>query len=500
MPQVKTRTGIMNGFITDRDVNAFLGIPYAQQPMGDLRWKPARPLPDSDEEIECKEFGHTSIQEIDEYEAASLHPQGEDCLCLNIWVKDLEKQGQPVMVYIHGGANISGGSADPLYNGDNFAAARDVVIVTINYRVGVLGSMALWSLPGGEDYKESGYVNITDQVAALTWIHDNIESFGGDPENVTLFGESAGSSSVGLLSVCPAASGLFQKAICESGPIQLYTTPELDKWWAAEFAKEAGCTTAQELATLPLDKICAARDALSEKYSNYISIMSAPECDGNYLPKKPFQAWKDGAASDITMMMGSTDNEFSYFELYLSHDYMPIWWHDEIKVHFDETVDCEHYEKLYLETHPGADLLDNYLAFMNNTGFFIGAEIMAENQAPFNKAYHYRFTYKSRNEGLGSCHAIEVPFIFMNLDTSDGLSFTGPNPPEHLAREMNEAWYAFAKSGSPETETTGPWPTYDAKERKTMVMDENGWKVEEHFNEKNHETFAPMYAGLFDKE
>lgn len=193
--KVKTRTGIVSGKTLENGVEAFLGIPYAKQPVGDLRWRAPERLDDSDEEIECVEFGHSARQFIDEVELASLHEQGEDCLSLNVWVRGHARKNLPVMVYIHGGAYFSGGSADPLYNGSNFAAAKDVVIVSINYRLNLFGSLLLDCLPGGEDYKDAGYLAILDQIRALEWVHENISAFGGDPNCVTLFGESAGSSS-----------------------------------------------------------------------------------------------------------------------------------------------------------------------------------------------------------------------------------------------------------------------------------------------------------------
>lgn len=496
MVSVKTRTGILDGTLAKNGVCAFLGIPYAEQPVRELRWKPPVALPDSGEHLDCTEFGHSSIQEEDEYEAASMHEQGEDCLCLNVWTRSLDKKQKPVMVYIHGGAFISGGSADPLYNGANFAERHDVVIVTINYRVGFLASLALYDLPGGEEYKEAGRLNTMDQVAALTWVHENIDAFGGDPNNVTLFGESAGSASAALLSVCPAAKGLFQKAICESGPIDLYSTPSFKIPWAHEFMEVCGCKTVQEMVSLPIEKLAAARDAMSERHPNDISLIYSPECDGSYLPELPFKAWKDGAAKDITFMIGSTNNEFSYFELYLDHEDMPDFWREQCKLHFDGNIDVRTWEDRFFGAHPEMSLLPDYLDFMNNSGFFVTADLMADCQSRFNDVYCYRFCYESRNQGLGACHAIEVPFVMENLDTPDGLAFTGPNPPKKLADEMNDAWFAFASTGNPSTVHSGAWPVYHESNRIHMVMDENGWSAKKDLNLQNHELLLPMFDAL----
>ena len=180
--QAETRTGVMQSVTLESGVEAFLGIPYAKQPTGELRWKAPVRLEDSDEHRICDSFGHSACQFKDEVEPASLHEQGEDCLSLNIWVNGAGKTNLPVMVYIHGGAYFSGGSADPLYNGEHFAQSKDVVIVSINYRLNVFASIALDCLPGGEEYEESGYLAILDQIKALEWIKENIAAFGGNPD------------------------------------------------------------------------------------------------------------------------------------------------------------------------------------------------------------------------------------------------------------------------------------------------------------------------------
>lgn len=496
MDTVKTRTGELEGFVTENGVRAFLGIPYAQQPVGALRWKAPQPLHDSDELIECKKFGHTAVQIWDEVELASQTPQGEDCLKLNVWVKDPEKKKQPVMVYIHGGAYFSGGPNDPLYNGANFAARKDVVLVSIGYRLNIFGSLYLKALPGGDEYPDAGHLAIMDQAAALTWIKENIAAFGGDPDNVTLFGESAGSASIALLSVAPAASGLFQKAICESGPIQLYKTPKFGELYAKDFAKMLGCTTAQELAEKSTEDLLHAVEDMCERRRFEVSLMYSPVCDGAYLPAKPMKAWKDGAASDITFMMGSTGDEFKYFSFYFTPEETPDFWHGQFNIHFDGQEDPKKWEKVYEEAYPERDLIDNYIDFMNNTGFFVGCDLMAEEQSKFGDVFVYRFDYKSKIEGMGACHAIEIPFVLENLDTPDGLSFTGENPPQELADKMNDTWYAFAKTGNPSTAELGDWPLYTAQEHVTMYIDDKTWEPHLDINEKNLKIFTPMYECL----
>lgn len=500
MPKIVTRTGVLDGFVAENGVNAFLGVSYAKPPVGGLRWKPPVALDDSNEVVSCHEMGPTARQFEDEVEPASLQPQSEDCLSLNIWVADLEKKNQPVMVYIHGGAYFSGGSADPLYNGAAFAANHDVVIVSINYRLNVFGSLQLAALPGGEEYEQAGYLNLLDQVQALKWIKENIAAFGGDPECVTLFGESAGSASAALLAVTPAASGLFKRAICESGPIQLCKTPAMAAPYAVEFAQIMGCATVQDLMAKSDVEILEGMQELCDRHRFEVSLIFSPVCDGKFVPEKPMAAWKDGAAADVDILIGSTEDEFNYFAFYFKPEEMPSFWHGQVNFHFDGQVDIEAWEQKWRDAYPEIDFFGTYTEFMNQTGFRVGADMMAEQQSAVNATYNYLFRYKSRCEGLGACHAIELPFVFDALDNeSVAEHITGPGAPQHLADEMGQAWYSFAATGVPSVDGVEPWPQFTADDHAYMVIDENGWNVERDINERNNELFAPMYDVLIEE-
>lgn len=490
--KVKTRTGVKESVAVGNGVEAFLGIPYAKPPVGERRWRAPERLDDSDDLQVCDALGCSAMQERDKIELASLHEQSEDCLALNIWRKADAGDGLPVMVYIHGGAYFSGGSADPLYNGANFAAAHDVVIVTINYRLNVFGSLCLWALPGGEDYADAGYLNILDQICALEWTKENIAAFGGNPECITLFGESAGSSSAALLSVCPKAKGLFQRVICESGPIDLYKTREKGAYFARELAKYSGCKSAQDFLAMSSDDVIEGMLKYCAAHSFEVSLTFAPVCDGTLLPQKPMKAWAEGAARDVDVMIGCTEDEFQYFTFYFKPEEMPDFWGGQLPIHFDDQIDVKRWEDVYAQANPDKPIEDNYIDFMNQTGFFVLSDLMAEQQSAYRPVHNYLFRYKSRIEGMGACHAIEVPFVLKNLDTKDGLEFTGPNPPAHLADEMSNAWYGFAKNGVPTTPNGIEWPGYDAENHVHMVVDENGWVVERDRNEKADRLFRPM--------
>lgn len=500
-PQVVTPFGILEGVKTPQNGEAFLGIPYAKAPVGKLRWKPPVVLDPSDEVIDCSELGFSAMQKFDPVMAASQRAQSEDCLTLNVWTRDTKQTNGPlpVMVYLHGGAYVEGGSSDPLYDGANFTMRNDVILVTVNYRVNLFGFMNFADVPGGEDYKQSGYLGIMDQVAALEWVRDCIAAFGGDPENVTLFGESAGSGSVGLLMTTPAAKGLFQKAICESGPIQIYNAPEITAPYAAEFMEMMGCSNMQELVEKPTEEIMEVFSGpFFDKHIHEISLIFAPTCDGAYIPRKPLAAFKAGSAKDVKLMIGINADEFNYWGLYFKdiEKEMPLFWHEQARFHFDGLLDDARYEKSYVDEYPEQPAGERYLEYTNQIGFYVGSELMAEYQSQYNDAFFYLFRYQSKIPGMGSCHAIELPFVMHNTHLEDlSKNLTGEVPPQHLSDEMTDTWYAFAKTGNPSNAGIAEWPPYTVPFRTTMVIDEEGWEATPDRNRVNRE----MLRSAFDE-
>lgn len=492
--RIKTRYGTYNGFVTSTGVNTWLGIPYAKPPIGPRRWHAPEPLDSCDKEIGAIEFGPSQMQHYDPYELASVRPCSEDCLTLNVWTRNIGLKGKPVMVYIHGGGYYSGGSADPLYNGEMIATRNDVVVVTINYRINFYGFMNFAEVD--PEFADSGYLGIKDQVAALTWVHENIEAFGGDPGNVTLFGESAGSGSSSLLMVTPAAKGLFHKVIAESGPIQLYESYDHSKQFAPEFMELCGCKTMQEMMTKPAAEMVEPYHQFCERHYYDVELLFAPTCDGKFIPEKPLQALKDGAAKDIKLMTGTTVNEYNYWGLYyedLEHE-MPGFHDLMMPIMFDENYAgrdalYQRWQQGHRELEPGA----RYLEFMTQMDFRVGQELMAEYQSRFNDVYMYLFSYESTIPGLGSCHAIEVPFVFHHLDTESGMNFTGPDAPNHLADEVQAAWVNFAASGNPNSPLAPAWKPYSAEDREIMEINADEWVCHKDLNIENLKMLRHVY-------
>ena len=242
--------------------------------------------------------------------------QGEDCLTLNIFTRG-EGKNKPVMIWIYGGAFVNGYSSENLYSGSNFVTAQDVVIVFLNYRLNVFGFMNFASIDSA--YEDSGYLGTEDQVAAVKWIKENIAEFGGDPENITIFGESAGSASTMLLTVIPAAKGLFQKVIPQSGHVDFYNEPEISAQTAEKFMEFSGVKKVSDL----MKKSAVEFQQLYAKYlltsdgPNLAEFM--PTCDGKFLPKDPFKALRDGAARGIKLLTGTTADEWCYWLFYFDN-------------------------------------------------------------------------------------------------------------------------------------------------------------------------------------
>lgn len=496
--EITTPYGTLEGFRNQAGCEVYLGIPFAKPPVGALRWKAPQELDKSNERISCKVLGCSAMQKKDPVMAASMREQSEDCLTANVWVRDHTKKNQPVMVFIHGGAYLEGGSSDPLYDGTQFCMRNDVVFVSFNYRVNIFGFMNFASCPGGEDFQESGYLGSLDQLAALRWVHSCIEQFGGDPDNVTLFGESCGSGSTALLSTTKEAPGkLYQKAICESGPLQLYNAPEITAPYAQEFMEMAGCRTMDEMMKLSSQELI---DVYSgpyfDKHIYEVSLITAPTCDGRFFPRKPLKAFKEGSAKDIKLMIGTNEDEFRYWSLYFKDisKEMPLFWHGQSVFHFDGLLDDAKYEAAYVAAHPGENEVDRYIDYTNQIGFYVGSELMAEYQSAYNDAYLYLFRYKSKIPGFGSCHAVELPFVMHNIDDPNLIKgLTGERPPEHLADEVQDAWVAFARTGQPGNAVAPTWRKYQVDDRATMVMDDHGWEVADDPNKVNREILRPAF-------
>ncbi|MBR4642555.1 MAG: carboxylesterase family protein [Selenomonadaceae bacterium] len=488
---VKTRYGTFNGFVDKQGVKTWLGIPYAQPPVGNLRWQAPQPLKPSNKTFDAKKFGFTACQEIDENEGASLSPQSEDCLTLNIW-KRSEKKNLPVMVFIYGGSFVGGGSTDPLYYGSNFAAANDVVIVTINYRLNIFGFMNFAAIdPTFEDC--GGYLGMKDQIASLKWIKENIAEFGGNPDNVTVFGESAGSISTMMLTIIPAAKNLFQKAIPQSGNSYMYNTPEYSAQLAEMFMNLSGTRKMSDLlkkSTAELKNIYV--ELTKIRPSNYSSDYMVT-CDGKFIPLDPFKALNEGGARGIKLMTGTNADEWHYWLLY-NENFFEMFRevnHEKISPvirHYKERTSRtpEEIYKAWLKNRP--DTEENYMDFVNQVDWRVGQELAAEYQSKFEDVYFYLFSEPSSNEKLRSCHSIDLPYTFNNPDKDLEL-----NPKLNLVRVIQSSWAAFAATGNPNNKFIPHWEKYSVGNRQTMELNSKGCVCHKDLNMQNLNALRYVY-------
>ncbi|MCL6517956.1 carboxylesterase/lipase family protein [Alicyclobacillus sp.] len=470
--EVKTRYGRVRGY-TAHGVRQWRGIPYAKPPVGPLRFQPPAPPDAWDGVRDATSFGPASLQPEDQAIAnivgrAKL-PESEDCLYLNIWAP-ADEGPHPVMVWIHGGAYVSGSGSVNWYDGTSFAQ-QGVVLVTINYRLGALGFLYLGDLFGPQ-YHTSSNLGLQDQVAALRWVHDNIAAFGGDPNQVTIFGESAGAGSVATLLATPSARGLFHRAILQSGSGALGVhTPESATAVTQRFLAELGVEPgdAQALLAVPGPRFVEAAAALRN-----LALPFGPVVDGTFLPKHPLAALDEGVADGIPVILGVTRDEY---RLFLAGD--DRWFQaDEASLRqqlrrMDERLQDSVID-FYLRHTPGENAGERLIPLVTYRVFVQPMLATADKLVRRgNPVWMYRFDWASPvlDGRLGACHAMEIPFVFNNLDQTGVDRFTGDSADRYpIAQAMHRAWAAFAKSGDPNGDGTPSWPTYDLETRTLLAF------------------------------
>lgn len=479
---VATKYGVYKGKNNDNGVISFKGVPYAQQPVGELRWKEAQPLEESDEVIECYDYGNTPIQVEDEFEGASLTKMGEDCLTANVWTKDTAGK-KPVMVWIYGGGNTNGGTADPLYDCMDLAENNDVVMVSFNYRVGVFGFLDLSDI-GGEEYEHSRNLGLLDQIAALKWIKENIAEFGGDPDNITVFGESAGASSIMRLMSTDLSDGLFQKAIIQSGgnaSIKHVGDKAVDrinqsKYVASEFLKVTGADDLEGLLELSADDVQMYSEKLSDELGDELDLTTWGCVPDDYaFAKDVFGEIADGSGEGVDILIGTNTDEINYFYLY-----------DE---NLDKSLEEEYqggtvlgrnfsYNKKIADKYIEylGDDPEKYIRFTSEYEIIQPSHIFADLQTRYNNVYVYQWDWNSKVDKLKAGHATELPFVFGNFDCNEALLYAGEDLPRDLSTQVQKAWVAFATNGNPSVEGEFEWPEYTIEDRSVMVIDEDEWK------------------------
>ncbi len=406
-------------------------------------------------------------------------------MTLNIWTRGNGKN-KPVMVFIHGGAFLGGGSSDPLYNGSNFAAAQDVIIVTINYRVNVFGFVNFGAID--PSFEDSGYLGLKDQVAALKWVKENISAFGGNPDNVTIFGESAGAISCMMLTIIPAAKDLFGKAIPQSANSYMYNTPEYSAEVAQTYMKMGGAKNMRDMLKKSSDELrilfeTVRKARITETVKDYL-----PTADEKFLPKNPFKALKDGDARGIKFLTGTTADEWRYWFEYFDNFFEVFRDNPKsfspVMVKYNARTSQEIYGA-WLNGRP--DTLDNFEVFVNQIDWRVGQELAAEYQSAYDDTYYYLFSEWSPDEKLRSCHAVDLPYTF---NVGDDIV---PNPKQNLVKAVQATWAAFAATGDPNNEFIPHWEKYSASNRQIMELNSKGCVCHKDLNTSNLKALRYLY-------
>jgi para-nitrobenzyl esterase len=474
-PLAETRSGPVEGR-TRQGVLLFAGIPYAAPPTGARRFHPPEPAAPWREVRSARRFGPAAPQRPGTGLTAAPLAWDEDCLTLNVCTPAVDGRARPVLVWIHGGSFRTGKGGIPWYDGGSFARRGDIVTVSLNYRLGALGFGHVGDL-GGDDFASSGVAGLLDQIAALAWVRDNIAAFGGDPQRVTVAGESAGAMSVGALLGCPAAKGLFQRAILQSGAAHHVIPDASARAIGRELAETLGATSIEALQRAEPDAILDAQDRVQTASlerdrgdpNGFGGMPFQPCIDGLTLPRSPLETIRDGSARDVEVLCGTNLDETT------------LWGYgrfDEERLrrlaarYFGETAG--HALDVYRKRRPQASPAEIVIAITTDHLFRIPAIRLCE--AHGGTAYHYLFRWASRAfEGrLGATHALEIPFTFNNLDKPGTAAILGPGPsPQPLADAMHAAWIAFVQRGDPSCEALPePWPRYDAERRPVMEFGE----------------------------
>ena len=453
------------------NIIAYRGIPFVgKQPVGELRWKAPVDIVPDDGVYEAY-YNAKSAYGNAQLETGSLFYLDEDCLYLNIWKSDdTPAKKKPVMVWIHGGAFEAGGTVDPMFDCHNFVKENpDVIVVTIAYRLGVFGFLHLSHLPDGKNYPDSQNLGLLDQVMALKWVHENIAGFGGDPDNVTIFGESAGAASCTMLPLIQGSHAYFRRLIAESGSINQTRSPEEGIESTNKLMEVLGCKTVADLLKVDGEKLLEA--------SAVLFLRQFPERDGKHLPADTFAAYASGAAKDLEILVGCNKDEMDFFV----YSFGLEGWNQWAAVRKQEALaKLSEEEKALIESYQKDVKGDSYEpdSRLFSQSWFIAPIIrISEEQAKAGgKAYTYYFTPESPDPIMKCGHAIELAIVFNHPEfTAD----TGRAFDETFCKTMRKMWVQFARTGNPSlTADISPdgkakdWPLYDLENKRVMVLDE----------------------------
>jgi para-nitrobenzyl esterase len=463
----------------------FRGIRYAQPPVGERRWRDPLPPEPSADVVDATRFGTVAPQRVNP--AVYLGPdavQSEDCLFLNVWAPvDEPERARPVMVWLHGGAYTFGSGSQPAYDGHTLVEGGDVVVVTLNYRIGALGFLDLSGL-ATDEVPFDGNLALKDVLLALRWVQDNVAAFGGDPDRVTVFGESAGGGLVTTLLATPSAAGLFHRAIAESSPVSSVYGADRARSVAQRFLETAGADAADPASwrDLPVEAIVTATMTVYAEIpaTDPGTIMLAPVVDGDLLPEAPLIALHEGRALPVPLLIGTNKDEASFFT-FMKSPLIPITRDRILRMFHDMATEQPEAvlpkEAVVRAAYPGLHKRELGLAVARDIGFRMPTLWAAEGHSAVAPVWLYRFDFATpllKLMRLGATHGTEVAYVWGTLDAvprNPTFRLGGRRTGERLSERMRERWTAFAHGDVPDAHGAPAWPAFTTGHRDTLVID-----------------------------
>ena len=510
---VSTKSGFVKGYVHDGTVQ-FRAIPYAQPPVGDLRWRAPQPVAKWQKTLDAKAFASACPQVTTFGTCAGPTSINEDCLYLNIFVsgKINPTEKKPVIVWIHGGGNIDGNAADydPSWLAEGGSTGKPTVVVTLNYRLGLLGTLSQPALNKPNQYW--GNYGILDQQLALKWVKENIAAFGGDPERITLGGQSAGALDTAAHMVSPLSKGLFHRAILQSTPAFAvnFTSPESALKKGKKFVEQTGCVgddsaVAQCLRQLPVSRILQLQGSIA---ASGPLIITRPIIDGKIIPREPASAWADGNFNQVPVIAGATRDEYTFWvalsqyfapkqqDVLTEKDYQNAIQKDAFCLFCSGAKMPADIEKHYVKDGDAGRYVDLYRRLNTDTVKCQEQEIMAD-MAKHIPVYAYDFTYTGApvyfplmpGFKADAMHTIDIQFLFknfhggnlgLNIDQTTGIPRELNQQERILADKLVSSWSQFAATGAP---AKGAWPRFTAENK--VYMEQalvSGIKSGEKFN------------------
>ncbi len=485
-------------------VNVFKGIPYGDTVSGNNRFQ--RPEPPK---------AWAGVRNALEYGAPSIQPPrnnepdpAEDCLFLNVWTPANDDKKRPVMFYNHGGGFVIGSGNSAWQDGANLARYFDVVVVQTNHRLGLLGFLYLDDLSGGE-LNGSGNNGLLDIALGLKWVHENIEAFGGDPENVMIFGESGGGAKTSCLYAMPEAAPFFNKASIESGPGVRMMTPDAAMSTTALVLKELNISAQnwRKIFDVPAADLLKVQNRIPSvppssrkrgKKESELRLGFGPVVDGNILPNHPFDPIAPEISKNKPLITGWNEDEFTFFAMQSRNTDFVGYKDDDLPAALEPSLgsDGKYLAEAYRKSRPNASAAEIYIAIQSIGMMGIGSVEIAEKKveqggAPvylFNFGYKSEVTLEGTDFPIGTPHAMDIPFKFYNevppeRGGKEKSYYAGSSPKRYIASwKMAELWTTFAKTGKPEAKDVPEWPAYNLKDRPTMKIDEECSIINDRFS------------------